>query len=158
MYPPKATDEQVRQLIRDLTVNGEAPSGNYLRAVLAERYHSRGGVRRIYRLLAAETADAERTAASALTARLLEQEIRNLRDQLRQARERGEAHQAYWTRQVGDLQRQVEALAGKIEQAGAGQGSEAVHRELQDLEVRAGRLEIGIRTFGPAAGAAQPRK
>jgi len=151
MYPPKVQDQEVQALIRELTVDGALPSGAAVRAGLARRYGSRGGVTRIYRLLGAESAHRGSTALSSIGVRLLEQENRNLRELLAQQRQREDAHQAHWNRQVGALRERVRALEPLVQQAAlSGDLTDALKREVQGTEIRGGQLEVQIRTFGPA--------
>jgi phage protein D len=153
MYPPKVTDDQVQSLIRELSVDGTLPSGGAVRRALAHRYGSRGGVARIYRLLSSRRPSESPTHVPAIGVRLLELENRNLRDQLQQARERENTHQAYWTRQVRELREQVGALESSVQRAAiSGQVSAALEKEAQDAETRTGQLEVMLRAFGPAAG------
>jgi hypothetical protein len=152
MYPPKVADQEIQLLIGELTVSGALPSGAAVRAELARRYGSRGGVTRIYRLLAAERVRRGSTALSSIGARLLEQENRNLRDLLVQQQQRDDAHQAHWNRQVGELRDRVRALEPIVQQAAlAGAVTEALKKEVQGAEIRGGQLEVQIRTFGPAS-------
>jgi hypothetical protein len=151
MYPPKVEDLEVQALIRELTVDGALPSGAAVRAELGRRYGSRGGVTRIYRLLAAERVQRGNTALSSISVRLLEQENRNLRELLLQQRQREDAHQAHWNRQVSELRDRVRALEPLVQQAAlSGQAAEALRKEVQGAEIRGGQLEVQIRTFGPA--------
>jgi hypothetical protein len=151
MHPPKVEDPEVQALIRELTVGGALPSGAAVRAELARRYGSRGGVTRMYRLLAAERAQHGSSALSSIGVRLLEQENRNLRELLRQQRQREDAHQAHWNRQVGELRERVRALEALVQQAVfSGDVPEALRKEVQATEIRGGQLEVQIRTFGPA--------
>ena len=162
MYPPKVADQDIRSVIRALTRAGTLPSGAAVRDALESRYGSRGGVARIYRLLAAETALLHGAAHSAVPVSgpmaavgigLLEQEIHNLREQLRHVREREDAHQAHWSREVGQLRQRVQALEPLVKQSvAAGQAGDTLRREVEAAEVRAGQLEVQIRVFGPAAG------
>jgi hypothetical protein len=152
MYPPKVEDKEVLTVIRDLSVGGTLPSGAAVRAALARRYRSRGGVTRIYRLLAGERARRGTTPLSAVGAGLLEQENRNLRELLQHQRQREDAHQTYWNRQVGLLRERVSALEPLVQQAAArGEVTEALRQEVQGTEIRAGQLEVQLRAFGPAA-------
>jgi len=155
MYPPKVEDEQVRGIIRELTVDGRPPSGAAVRAALESRYRSRGGVRRIYRLLASERPREVTTSPSPVGMGLLELENRNLREQLKHARQREDAHQVYWNREVGQLRAGVRALESLVQQAASGDISEALSKEVQAAETRAGQLEVQVRVFGPAAGRAR---
>jgi hypothetical protein len=152
MYPPKVEDKEVLAVIRDLSGGGALPSGAAVRAALAERFGSRGGVTRIYRLLAGERARRGTTALSTVGAALLEQENRNLRELLQHQRQREDAHQAYWNREVGRLRERVSALEPVVQQAATrGEVSEALKQEVQGAETRAGQLDVQLRTFGPAA-------
>jgi hypothetical protein len=152
MYPPKVEDKEVLAVIRDLSVGGALPSGAAVRAALAHRYGSRGGVTRIYRLLASERARRGNTALSAVGAALLEQENRNLRELLEHQRQREDAHQAYWNREVGRLRERVSALEPLVQQAATrAEVTEALKQEVQGAETRAGQLDVQLRTFGPAA-------
>lgn len=156
MYPPKVTDEQVQRVLRELAANGDLPSGAAVRAALERQFGSRGGVARIYRLLASERARRANTPLSSVGIGLLEVENRNLREQLKHAREREDAHQVYWNREVGQLRARVCALESLVRQgAAAGEITEALRREVQGAETRAGQLDVQVRTFGPAAGRAK---
>jgi TolA-binding protein len=153
MYPPKVQDDQIRAVIRELTINGRPPSGAALRDALARRYGSRGGVARIYSLLGSAAKPAQVSPSASIATRLLEHENGNLREQLKHAREREEAHQQYWAREIGQLRQQIQALESAIAQAtAAGQVSENLRQRLRDAEVRGGQLEVALRVFGPAAG------
>jgi hypothetical protein len=152
VYPPKVEDKQVLAVIRELTVDGTLPSGAALRAVLERRHHSRGGVSRIYRLLGSERARRGATALSAVGMGLLEQENRNLRELLQEQRQREDAHQAHWNREVGRLRERVNALEPLLQQAAAqGEVTESLKQEVQGAETRGGQLEVQLRAFGPAA-------
>ena len=152
MYPPKVRDQVVQSIIRDLSIGGRLPSGAAVRTVLAQRFGSRGGVARIYRLLAKERERRAGTALSPITAGLLEQENSNLREQLKAARQREDAHQAHWTREVGRLRERLETLESRVRQAErAGEAGEALLSQVQEADTRVGQLEVQIRTFGPAA-------
>jgi hypothetical protein len=152
MNPAKVGDGTIRQLIRELSANGRPPSGVVVRRALQDRYGSRGGVRRIYRLLSAEVAVIQGAPTSSVNARLLEQEVRNLREQLKQLRQREDAQQVYWTREVGQLRQQVQALESAPGRSADGADLSAPVRQ---AEIRAGQLEVMVRTFGPAAGRGQ---
>src|SRR5580658_8617435 len=153
MYPPKVEDQDVQAVIRDLAVNGQLPSRAAVRAVLAERYGSRGGVTRIYRLLASERARIGGKALSSIGLGLVEQENRNLRELLKHQRQREDAHQAHWEREVGQLRERVRGLEQLVHQAVASAGvTDSVKREVEGAEIRAGQLEVQLRAFGPAAG------
>ena len=155
MYPPKATDAQVHSLIRELSANGKLPSGSAVRRALAQRYGSRGGVARIYRLLSGGRAGEAAAEVPTVVSRLLEFENRTLRDQMQQGRQRENSHQAYWEREVEQLRERVRALEASVQSVAIpGALSEALLREVNGAETRAGQLEVALRAFGPAAGRA----
>lgn len=159
MYPPKVRDADVRETIRELIVDGHFPSGAALRAALAQRFDSRGGVARIYRLLAAERMRHASTGPTSVNMRLLEQELSNLRQQLQQSRQRDDAHQAHWSREIAQLRQRVEALEPLVRQAAdAGAVSESLRQEVQGAEVRAGQLDVQLRVFGPGSGRSTERE
>jgi hypothetical protein len=153
MYPPKISDEAVLAVIRELMGVGPMPSGAAVRVTLEQRYQSRGGVARIYRLLASEKARLGSTTLSPIGAALLDQENRNLRELLRQHRQREDAHQAHWNREVGQLQQRVRVLESLVRQAvAAGDVTETLRRAVEGAESRVGQIEVLLRAFGPAAG------
>jgi len=138
MYPPKVTDEEVHQLIRELADDGQLPSGAAVRDALQRHYPCRGGVTRIYRLLASECARRGSVPVSAIGIGLLALENRNLREQLKHAREREDTHRVYWNREVGQLRERVQSLELRMKQAVAsGQFGEALHQDVQAAETRA---------------------
>jgi hypothetical protein len=153
MYPPKVEDQAVQSVIRDLAAHGPLPSGAAVRAALAERFGSRGGVTRIYRLLANEHARAGGKTLSPIGLGLMEQENRNLRELLTHQRQREDAHQTHWDREVGQLRERVRALEELVHRAVAGGGvTESLKREVEGADTRAGQLEVQLRAFGPATG------
>ena len=156
MHPPKVEDKDVLAIIREGSARGELPSGAELRRMLTQRYGSRGGVARIYRLLAGERVRRGGTALSPIGIGLLEQENRNLRELLQHQRQREDAHQVHWERQLGDLRDRVRALEALVRQSAA--AGEALEREVERTETRAGQLEVQLRAFGPAAGRGVDRK
>jgi hypothetical protein len=159
MYPPKVSDEAVLAMIRELAGVGALPSGAAVRGGLQQRYQSRGGVARIYRLLAKEKARLGGTTLSPIAAGLLEQENLNLRELLKAARQREDAHQAHWNREVGWLRERVDALEPLVRQASGGDAcGNALRQHVAEAETRAGQLEVQVRTFGPAAHRGQSGK
>jgi hypothetical protein len=159
MYPPKVSDEAVLTVIHELAGVGPLPSGAAVRIALAQRYQSRGGVARIYRLLAGEKSRLGSTTVSPIAARLLEQENLNLREQLKAARQREDAHQTHWNREVGRLRERVEALEPLVRRATAtGEVSDELGKQVEQAQTRAGQLQVQIRTFGPAAYRGQSGK
>jgi hypothetical protein len=153
MYPPKVEDQQIRGLIREMTIDGRPPSGRAVREALASRYGSRGGVARIYRLLTSEHPREVRSPLEAVRVGLLEVEIRNLREALQLARQREDAHQVHWTRVVGQLLDHVRTLEKSVSRAAAaGVIGEALIGELKAAETKTGQIAVLIRAFGPATG------
>jgi hypothetical protein len=158
VYPPKVTDDAVLSLIRELAGQGTLPSGAQLRLTLRQRYQACGGVARIYRLLAGEKARRGTTGLSSISIGLLEQENRNLREQLQVTRQREDAQQAHWNQAVGQLRARVEALEVLVRQAAAsGDVNASLRRDVQEAEIRTGQLEVGIRIFGPASNRQRSR-
>jgi hypothetical protein len=152
MFPPKVEDRVVLEVIRQLSAAGKVPSGAAVRAALARQYGCRGGVARIYRLLAAEQARQGATPRSAIEMGLLEQENYNLRDLLKQLRQREDAHQVHWSRQIGELLERVRHLESQIREGRApAEISDALKKDVQAAETRAEQLELQVRVFGPAA-------
>jgi hypothetical protein len=153
MYPPKVEDRAVQAVIRDLSQAGQLPTGAAVRTALAERYGSRGGVARIYRLLAQERMRVGGTTLSPIGIGLVEQENRNLRELLKHQRHREDAHQAHWDREVGQLRDRVGALEALVQQTAANGGlTESVKREVEGAGTRAEQLDVQLRAFGPATG------
>ena len=142
MYPPKVSDAEVRVVIRELMVGRTLPSGAAVRAALAVRFGSRGGVARMYRLLAEErqrlTPVPEPDSVEAL-----QREVQALRERAERAEHREEAHQSHWAEEVDRLRMQV---LGPLPQQGrmAGEGSDLLRHQLQAAEQRAARLEVQL--------------
>lgn len=152
MYPPIITDEAIRTVIRELCAAGSFPSGAQVRRTLMQRFGSPAGVARLYRLLAAERARVTPPSVSVIEGQLLAQDSLNLREQLSRLREREEAHQVYWTRELGQLRQQVQGLEELIRGAASSSIPERLRAQVQAAEVRAGQLEVALRVFGPATG------
>jgi hypothetical protein len=159
MYPPKVQDRDVQAVIRELAAEGRSPSGAAVRAALAERFGSRGGVARIYRLLANERARRGGTTLASAGMGLLEQENRNLRELLAHQRQREDAHQAHWNREIGQLRERVRTLEESLQRAvAAGEVNAALKREVEAAEIRTGQIEVQLRAFGPAAGSGKTER
>lgn len=152
MYPSKVSDREICRLIRELSKAGRVPSGAELRSQLSRRYGCRGGVARIYRLLAAESRELEKDAPSGIAARLLEQENRQLKEEVKTLLEREQTHQAFWTQKVDALSRRASALGSLLEQAAStGVVTEAMRRQWEAVDLDAARLEVLLRAFGPGS-------
>jgi hypothetical protein len=152
MYPPKVTDQAISSLIRELSSNTELPSGAAVREVLQLRYGSRGGVARVYRLLANERSRLGSTALSSIESRLQEQENRSLREQLQALRQREDAQQLYWARQVAQLRERVASLETLVQQAAStGPITAELRHDIDQTATRSDQLGVMIRAFGPAS-------
>lgn len=147
MYPPKVSDVQILALIGELSRAGRPPSGASLRQALAMRYGSRGGVARIYALLARSLPmpPAQRTPPAALppgSAEAMSLEVQSLRDQLQLAREREEADQSRWAQEIDRLRlklAQLEPLA--LQAQTLRETADLLRHRLQAADIRLGRME-----------------
>jgi len=143
MYPPHVTDQDITLLIKELTVGDRPPSGARLRAALQERFGSRGGVSRIYRLLAA--ASANQSVPQSITrgdVGRLHHELESLREALKLADYREQTHQSRWAMEVDRLRQQVatmEPLALKTK--AALDTAELLRHQLHASHVRIAALE-----------------
>jgi hypothetical protein len=141
MFPTHVSDANIRAVIRELTRGSELPSGALLRAVLHQRYGSRGGVTRIYRLLAqarTQLIPPPKPEPSAL----LQAELQRLRERAQRAEQREEAHQSRWAVEVDSLRVKVAALEPLAQQAHTAlETLTLVRRELQAAYIRIATLE-----------------
>jgi hypothetical protein len=152
MYPPHVTDRDIKLLIRELTVGDRLPSGASLRAALKQRFASRGGVARIYRLLA----DARATSTpkpNLPEVERLEREVQSLREATKLAQHREETHQTRWALEVDRLRQQLAALEPLALKAKAALDSaELLRRQLHASHVRIAALEQQLIERGPREG------
>jgi hypothetical protein len=164
MYPPRVSDADVRALIRELKVGSILPSGAAVRAALAARFDSPGGVARIYRLLSHERVRLT-PAPEPGSARALQSELQQLREKLARAEEREDAHQARWAEEVDRLRQQLTSLEPLARQTlAAGESMQLLRRQLQASQLRASMLEqqltraIGnqLEDIGAGQGPAKP--
>ena len=144
MHPPRVSDAEVRAVIRELTVENIPPAGAAVRRALELRFGSRGGVTRIYRLLAQEgvrlTPPPNPSSASAL-----QRELQAMRHRAERAEHREVAHQTRWAEEVDRLRRQVAALEPVAQQARIGRDTnELLRHQLQAAELRAAHLEAQL--------------
>ena len=160
MYPPKVSNAEVRVVMRELMVGKTLPSGATLRAALAARFGSRGGVVRMYRLLAEErqrlTPVPEPDSVEAL-----QREVQALRERAERAEHREEAHQTHWAEEVDRLRMQAQALGPLAHQGRmAGEGSDLLRHQLHAAEQRAARLEeqlmAALAPSGPSVSSTNP--
>ena len=152
MHPPKVTEAEVRAVIRGLTVGLILPSGAAVRAALAARFGSRGGVTRIYRILAEER---ERLSPPPEpgSVEALQHEVQRLRETLVRTQAREDAHQTYWAQEVDRLRQKIatqdpQALQPRITR----EGYELLRQQLQASELRAARLEQQLLALSGSGG------
>ncbi len=141
VYPPKVTDSEVLALIRELAVDASRPSGAAVRTALNKRFGSRGGVARIYRLLAEERIRST-PAPPVGSIEFMQREVELLRERLAQSQEREYAHQTRWAEEVDRLRLKVAALEPLAQLARvSGFSDELSRHRLQAAERRAAMLE-----------------
>jgi predicted nucleic acid-binding Zn-ribbon protein len=141
MHPPRVSDAEVRRVIAELTVGSLLPSGASIRARLQERFGSRGGVARIYRLLSQERIR-RRPLPDPGSLEALQEEVQTLRRKLARTEEREDAHQVRWAEEVDQLRLKVAELESAGQQMRAtGPPNELLRRQLQAAEFRAATLE-----------------
>ena len=143
MYPPHVSDREIKHVIRDLTVEDRLPSGAQLRSVLRARFGSRGGVSRIYRLLADERAARKRVVPAVPgDVGKLEREVESLRKALQLAEYREQAHQSRWAVEVDRLRQQVAGLEPlALKTKAAMDTAELLRHQLHAAHVRIAVLE-----------------
>jgi hypothetical protein len=113
------TDRQVHDVIRDLAERDGRVSGAAVRAELARRHGARGGVARIYRLLAQGRAEAVGVEAAAQHARIreLEAALAAMTARAELAEYREVAHQDRTALEIHTLRQQLSlAQQGRREQ------------------------------------------
>jgi hypothetical protein len=106
-------------LIRELTVDGAPPSGVKLRAILAARFQSRGGVGRIYRLLNDECL--QLAGCERLEPDVFARELALSRERAVRAEAREEAHQRRWAQEIDILRMRVAELEPLAKEARSSQ-------------------------------------
>jgi hypothetical protein len=143
MYPPHVTDHDIKLLIREMTAGDRLPSGASLRAALHDRFGSRGGVSRIYRLLsAARGKSSARQTISAGEVGRLQHELESLRESLRLADYREQTHQSRWAMEVDRLRQQVAAMEPlALKTKAALDTAELLRHQLHASHVRIAALE-----------------
>jgi hypothetical protein len=154
MHRARVGDHDIQLLIRELTQGNRLPSGERLRSALKERFGSRGGVARIYRLLS----NARVTTTPPPTNRpddVLQREVESLREALQLADHREQAHQSRWAAEVDRLRQQVAALEPLALQAKTAlDTAELLRRQLHAAHMRISVLEeeVDAIEISPAAG------
>ena len=142
MYPPHVSDLQIKHLIGELTVGNRLPSGAALRSALEKRFGSRGGVARVYRLLA-HTRDATKPPSQPpAELQKLERELVALRAAATLSQHREEAHQTRWALEVDRLrQRLLELEPRALHAKDAIDQAELLRRQLHAAHMRISVLE-----------------
>ena len=141
MHPPRVSNAEVRAVIQELMVGKSLPSGASVRAALNARFGSRGGVERIYRLLADErqrlTPMPEPGSVEAL-----QRELQAMRERAERAEHREQVHQTHWAEEVDRLRMKTQGL-GALGHPGrmAGEGSDLLRHQLHAAEQRSAVLE-----------------
>jgi len=152
MYPPRVSDADIRAVIAELTRGSVLPSGAAVRAVLAARFNSRGGVARVYRLLSRERIRLQPVLEPG-SALALQAELQTLREKLARAEEREDAHQARWAEEVDRLRQQVMTLEPLARQTLVGRESaELLRHQLQASQLRVSALEQQLSRLRRALG------
>jgi hypothetical protein len=141
MYPPRVNTAEVLGLIRQLTRGARLPSGAAVRAALQTQFGSRGGVARIYRLLAEERLRLT-PAPRPGSIEELQLEVHALREKLTRAEQREDAHQIRWAAEVDRLRLTVATLEPLVQQATSARASmDLLRHQLRAAEQRAANLE-----------------
>ena len=143
MYPAHVSDHDIQLLIRELSRDNQLPSGAELRTAMQQRFGSRGGVTRIYRLLASARAkSAPPPPPNIAEMGRLQTELRNLREALQLADHREQAHQSRWALEVDRLRQQLATLEPLALQAKTAlDTAELLRRQLHAAYVRIAALE-----------------
>ena len=141
MHPPKVQDSEVKAVIRALTAGDTLPSGAAVREALHDRYGSRGGVTRIYRLLTDERRRLTPPPAPG-SIEMLQAELKAMQGRAERAEERELAHQDRWAIEIDQLRQKLIALEPLAHQAHiARETSESLRHRLQAAEQRTALLE-----------------
>jgi len=131
-------------VIRELTVENILPAGAAVRRALESRFGSRGGVARIYRLLAEEGVRL-RPPPNPSSVEALQRELQAMRNRADRAEHREEAHQTRWAEEIDRLRLKVAALEPVAQQARiARDTNELLRHQLQAAELRAAQLEAQL--------------
>jgi hypothetical protein len=141
MYPTRVSDQLIRRVIDELSVEECLPSGALLRSVLKQRFGSPGGVARVYRLLS-EARRKQAPPRPLEAAEVLEVELKAMRERAERAEQREEAHQTRWAVEVDQLRQKVALYEPLVGQARAAVESVGLlRRQLQAAEARIAALE-----------------
>ena len=142
MYPPHVSDLAIQHLIGELTVGNRLPSGEALRTALKKRFGSRGGVARVYRLLAHARDATKPPPHPSADRQKLERELKALREAATLSQHREEAHQTRWALEVDRLrQRLLELEPLALHAKATLDNAELLRRELHAAHMRISILE-----------------
>jgi hypothetical protein len=146
----------IRSVIQELTVGNVLPSGARLRAELADRFGSRGGVARMYRILAEERRRREPPPDPQSVA-VLQEEAQAQRKRAELAVFRERSHQTRWAAEVDRLRLKVAELEPLAEQTQMVNTTNILLRhQLQAAERRITHLEQQVFAGYEAAGSTPP--
>ena len=150
MYPPHVSDLAIQHLIGELTVGNRLPSGEELRTALKKRFGSRGGVTRVYRLLA-HARDATKPPSHPPAAlQKLERELNALRQAATLSQHREEAHQTRWALEVDRLRQRLHELEPlALHAKDAIDTAELLRRQLHAAHMRISVLEQQLLDTSP---------
>jgi hypothetical protein len=155
MRPPHVSDAQVLTIIRDLSVGTALPAGEAVRRALQVRFGRRGGVARIYRLLAAEQSRISAPPPGSIES--LQQDLHTLRARAERAEERERAHQTRWLMEIDRLRQRLKELEPLAARQGQREPTELLRQQLWAAEQRAADLETQLlEHFGHSHRGAQP--
>ena len=141
MHPIRVSTAEVQAVIRELTMGSVLPAGAAVRRALHARFGSRGGVARIYRILAAEQ-ERLRPVVEPGSLEALTRELAAMRERAERAEAREEAHQSHWAEEVDRLRMKLLALEPQATQGRRDrEGTELLRHQLRAAEQRAADLE-----------------
>jgi hypothetical protein len=141
MYPPRVLTDEVQAVIRELTVGTTLPAGAAVRRALEARFGARGGVARIYRILADERRRLTPVPESG-SVEALQRELAMMGERAERSEAREEAHQTHWAGEVDRLRMKLVALEPQTIQGRRDrEGIELLRHQLQAADQRAARLE-----------------
>jgi hypothetical protein len=141
MHPPRVSNAEVKAVIHTLATTDALPSGAAVRRALETRYGSRGGVARIYRLLAEEhrrlTPPVEPGSSESLR-----HELQAMQGRAERAEERESSHQNRWAAEIDQLRQKVAVIEPLANQARIDREvNERLRQQLRAAERRAALFE-----------------
>ena len=140
MPHPHASTAEILALIRELTVADALPAGAEIRRALQARFGRRGGMARVYRILADERR--RRVPVQAPDSlEDLQRELQAMRERAERAEERERAHQSHWGMEIDRLRLRLQALEPLAARRGDRDPTELLRQQLRAAEQRAAGLE-----------------